>query len=80
MKEKSTFWSDVRSDFVDVSRNNDDDEENFLNSHIYEGCGKTKSCFGVPENCVKSKSCLYLGTFYLENGKHNFEVKSPSKE
>lgn len=77
VKEKTIFWSDVRSDLVDVTRN--DDEENFLNSQLYEGCGETKSCFGVPENCVKSKNCEYLGTFSVQSGKYNFEVKSPSK-
>lgn len=78
VKEKIIFWSDIRSDLIDVTLNEDGGEGNFLSSQIYDDCSVSKTCFGVPENCVSSKNCEYMGTFYVESGKYFFEVKSPS--
>ena len=30
---------------------------------VYEGCGTTKGCYGVPANCVATKDCSLLGTW-----------------
>ena len=29
----------------------------------YEGCGKTKGCFGLPSNCIDSRNCIILSTY-----------------
>jgi hypothetical protein len=56
-----------------------DDVPGFLDAKFYDECGVNKTCFGIPENCVRTKNCEYLGSFKLDDGKHNFELKSPGE-
>uniref|UniRef100_A0A1L8E3J5 Putative reeler domain protein n=1 Tax=Nyssomyia neivai TaxID=330878 RepID=A0A1L8E3J5_9DIPT len=43
---------------------------------IYDGCGATKSCFGIPDNCVKQRQCQAITTVTARGERFYFEVKS----
>lgn len=43
---------------------------------IYEECGKTKICFGLPTNCVERKSCEAIATAVVLNNCYKFELQS----
>lgn len=47
---------------------------------IYEGCGVTKSCFGNPDNCVKTQSCGIVTTVIVLGDKYQFEIKSTQRK
>jgi hypothetical protein len=49
------------------------------NNDIYKECAKTKSCIGLPENCVSSRNCLAFGAVIVKNGSYEFEMMSPSE-
>merc|ERR1712198_208950 len=37
-------------------------------TELYNGCGKSKSCIGFPENCLKQMNCtLFLSRFKMED-------------
>jgi hypothetical protein len=71
VQDKSTFWTNQRSEIIQITRNE--------NVDIYEGCGTIKTCLGVPNNCVRMKSCEYMGMVTVRDQIYNFELKSPSK-
>jgi hypothetical protein len=48
-------------------------------SAIYEDCGSTKSCFGLPSGCVESKDCISFGAVIVKDGNYEFEMLSSSK-
>ncbi|KAJ6636406.1 putative ferric-chelate reductase 1 like [Pseudolycoriella hygida] len=43
---------------------------------IYEGCGETKTCFGVPDSCVDRQNCQGMVTVQVLGEKFHFELKS----
>lgn len=43
---------------------------------IYEGCGRTKNCFGLPNNCVTRQDCQGMVTVEVIGGRFYFELKS----
>ena len=43
---------------------------------IYEGCGETKVCFGVPQNCVNTRNCDLFGGVTHSNNNFDFELLS----
>lgn len=43
---------------------------------IYEGCGSAKTCFGIPANCVASRSCQAVVTAVGIGGRYQFEIES----
>lgn len=43
---------------------------------IYEGCGETKTCFGLPNNCVNNQNCAGMVTVEVRGEKFLFELKS----
>lgn len=44
---------------------------------IYEGCGKSsKTCLGIPENCVPQRSCHAVTTLTLVDEKYIFEMQT----
>jgi len=48
-----------------------------IDSTFYSGCGKSKSCFGHPPKCVKSKSCNFaMSVVRQNNDNYNFELVS----
>lgn len=57
----------------------DENAPGFLDEKFYDDCGVKKTCFGVPDNCVKQKNCEYLGSFRVDGEKHSFELKSPGE-
>ncbi|XP_070501842.1 putative ferric-chelate reductase 1 homolog [Chironomus tepperi] len=46
---------------------------------IYNGCGNTKTCFGVPSNCVQTRSCASFTAVKVEGDKYVFEMRSPPR-
>lgn len=45
---------------------------------IYDGCGKSKTCFGLPNGCIGSESCDLFGAVIVERGTYTFEMLSSS--
>lgn len=43
---------------------------------MYEGCGGTKTCFGLPEGCVESMSCRTMVAITVRGERYEFELKS----
>ena len=45
----------------------------------YDGCGVTKGCFGLPDDCVASRSCLMLATYAQDSqsGDVDFSLYQP---
>ncbi|XP_055698466.1 putative ferric-chelate reductase 1 homolog isoform X2 [Phlebotomus papatasi] len=43
---------------------------------IYDGCGSTKSCFAVPDNCLKQRQCQAVATVTARGERFFFEIKS----
>ncbi|KAL7042708.1 hypothetical protein ACKWTF_001253 [Chironomus riparius] len=41
---------------------------------IYDGCGDTKVCFGVPDNCYLGRMCDILGAVSYDNHNFTFEL------
>jgi hypothetical protein len=41
---------------------------------IYNGCGTTKLCFGIPNDCALTRNCNMLATVYDNNGNFEFEL------
>ncbi|KAJ2944971.1 hypothetical protein O0L34_g1868 [Tuta absoluta] len=42
---------------------------------IYEGCGDTKLCFGVPTNCVPSGNCKAIVAVFVAGDEYTFEMQ-----
>merc|ERR1719450_458934 len=47
-------------------------------SVIYNGCGQTKTCFGVPQNCISEKKCTLVASWRKSNSKYDWELYSKS--
>lgn len=54
--------------------------ENPTEDPIYDGCGTTKLCFGIPSNCVSTRNCDLLSTVFNNGGNFEFELLSASKK
>lgn len=50
--------------------------QNPLNDTIYHGCGTTKTCFGLPTNCVVDQSCDAVVTAAFVNNRVQFELEA----
>lgn len=46
---------------------------------IYDGCGNSKVCHGVPEGCVSARNCNLLGVVNSADGNFDFELMSMGK-
>lgn len=46
---------------------------------IYNGCGDTKVCFGVPDNCYSDRSCEMLGAVTYNSHNFTFELLAIGK-
>lgn len=33
---------------------------------IYNGCGNSKTCFGIPNNCIQTQSCVSFTAVKVE--------------
>jgi hypothetical protein len=45
---------------------------------IYDGCNSTKACFGIPENCVRTRKCRAIVAYKLDKVRYQFEMKALS--
>lgn len=46
---------------------------------LYHGCHSTKGCFGMPADCVSTKSCNFLVTYKTNGGKMDFSISAAKK-
>jgi hypothetical protein len=46
---------------------------------VYQGCGSTKTCFGIPSHCVPNRNCDMLSAVTYENPNFTFELLSTGK-
>lgn len=47
---------------------------------FYDGCGETKTCFGIgSENCFENRVCDSVGAVIHNDGRYFFEMRSPGK-
>lgn len=47
-----------------------------INNFIYDECGITKTCFGIPDNCITTQSCEAIATTVVVGNNYNFELQS----
>lgn len=47
-----------------------------ISEDIYEGCGKSKWCIGLPYGCVVTKNCVSFGAVIDEDRKYFFEIQT----
>lgn len=43
---------------------------------IYDGCGTTKTCVGMPIGCELDESCRAIVTVAIVNDRYEFEMES----
>lgn len=43
---------------------------------FYTGCDKTKTCFGYPDGCVNTQSCVVATAVNVRGEIYEFEIKS----
>lgn len=43
---------------------------------IYQGCGDTKLCFGVPQNCVPTGTCTAIVAVFVAGDQYTFELQA----
>lgn len=43
---------------------------------FYDGCGSTKTCFGLPDGCLTDKSCRSIVAITVRGSIYEFELKS----
>lgn len=67
MEERYTFWMNQMSADVTIAITEDD---------VYDGCGVSKSCYGLPDGCINSRSCISFGAVIVTDGVYRFEMKS----
>lgn len=79
------FWINVRKK-VDIGKSGRADAKWFvpfprydlkmleMERGMYEGCGSTKKCFGMPENCLPRRSCDAIVTIVRHGSKFVFEL------
>lgn len=94
VQEFSTFWLNQQSESLQIVSSDENStpngeiststvstteaDENNLNA-IYDDCGRSKTCFGLPENCLNTKSCSQFGAVIVKNETFTFELQSSSK-
>jgi hypothetical protein len=82
VKSKETFWVGIRSPkSVLVKRAiveppilppANDAPQTPLN--VYDGCGRTKGCFGSPDGCIATKDCIKFVS-YASKGQQMFHFE-----
>lgn len=43
---------------------------------FYDDCGKIKTCLGLPDGCIKDRSCRSMTSVHVRGDIYEFEVKS----
>lgn len=50
-----------------------------LSNPIYDGCRRSKACFGDPENCIDRKDCKIFASVLVRGAKvYEFELMAES--
>lgn len=87
VQDYDTFWVGVISNPLNVEQNKDSTVKRYpsssakrsnqiLNNIIYEGCGSTKTCVGLPLNCEQSQICDAVATAQITDNRFIFELQS----
>lgn len=70
MKDKATFWLSHSSDSIAVS---------LPDINVYTDCGTSKSCMGLPDGCISTRSCVSFGAVIVKGATYEFEMQTSSK-
>ncbi|RWS18042.1 putative ferric-chelate reductase 1-like protein [Dinothrombium tinctorium] len=80
VKSKQVFWTNLTSANIILKQSSE--SKNYLQDPLeaeYNGCGSSKNCFGLDDNCVLSKSCnLLLAATFDGNDSVTFELFAKS--
>lgn len=47
-----------------------------MQQSIYDGCGDSKYCIGLPNGCVESENCFSFGAVIVKDGTYSFEMQT----
>lgn len=70
MKDKNTFWLSHSTDRIAIT---------LPDINIYTECGIKKSCMGLPDGCIGTKSCVSFGAVIVKGATYEFEMQTSSK-
>lgn len=48
----------------------------FVPDSFYDGCGSTKTCFGVPDGCVEKQNCNAVTSVSVQGNKYIFSMSA----
>lgn len=68
MKSFDQFWSDIRSAEVQVRGTGAALVKAQIPDRVYDNCGVTDGCFGLPINCIASRKCDLVLGYHEEPG------------
>lgn len=71
MQEFTIFWLNNESEEIKVSTNN---EQPFQS--IYDDCGVSKSCIGLPNDCVLRRNCEKIVAVIVNGETYTFEMQT----
>ena len=65
VESKQVFWTNIKSNRLQVQSSGSAPSarharNNALGDTLYNGCDQSKLCFGYPDNCKSTKTCLAL--------------------
>ncbi|CAG7837806.1 unnamed protein product [Allacma fusca] len=75
VKNKEIFWVAAPSPIITVGSGTEPEPGDEIKA-IYEGCSKTKGCFGTPNGCLGTRNCAMFVTYTIQpsNGNAQFEL------
>ncbi|KAJ8673430.1 hypothetical protein QAD02_004692, partial [Eretmocerus hayati] len=47
---------------------------------FYAGCGSTKNCFGIPDNCVDQRNCMAAAAILVAGERYIFELQTTNTD
>ncbi|KAK2706518.1 putative ferric-chelate reductase 1 homolog isoform X2 [Artemia franciscana] len=50
-------------------------EESVKSHPIYNGCGATKGCFGMPNGCINTGDCDIVASYSVKGDRYEFELR-----
>lgn len=70
MQEFTVFWVNHESEEIIITPNEQSQQS------IYDKCGVSKSCIGLPNDCVRRRNCKKFVAVIVSNGTYTFEMQS----
>lgn len=79
-KSFKTFSAMLKRDMETRSSNQlSEDNQVTQPMSVYDGCGKAKTCIGIPSDCVLSENCVSFGAVTVKDGRYSFEMQTSGK-